>query len=139
MSETVRFGLSMDGRLLKKFDRLIKKKGYPNRSEAVRDLIRNELVEEEWATEEKETAGTITLVYNHETRDLADRLTDLQHYFHLLIVSTLHVHLDEHNCLEVLVVKGRSSEIKKAADRLIGTKGVKHGKLTMATTGKELV
>lgn len=139
MAQTARFSLSMDSKLLEQFDQLLERKGYANRSEAFRDLIRNELVEEEWATETKETVGTITLVYNHETRDLADKLTDLQHHFHLLIVSTLHVHLDEHNCLEVLVVKGKSSEVKKAADRLIGTKGVKHGRLTMTTTGKELV
>jgi CopG family nickel-responsive transcriptional regulator len=155
MGETVRFGLSMDSELLEKFDKLISKKGYPNRSEAVRDLVRNQLVEEEWESagpalsrspersegevEGKEIVGTITLVYNHETRDLADKLTDLQHHLHLLIISTLHVHLDEHNCLEVLVVKGKSSEVKRAADRLIGTKGVKHGKLIMTTTGKEVV
>lgn len=139
MGKTIRFGLSMDSELLKQFDRLISEKGYANRSEAVRDLVRNELVEEEWESAGKETVGTITLVYNHETRDLSDRLTDLQHHLHLLIISTLHIHLDEHNCLEVLVVKGKSSEAKKAADKLIGTKGVKHGKLTMTTTGKELV
>lgn len=145
MAQTVRFGLSMDSKLLEQFDQLLKRKGYANRSEAFRDLIRKELVEEEWKAGDKETVGTITLVYNHETRELTDHLTDLQHRFtggrrpDLHIVSTLHVHLDEHNCLEVLVVKGKSSEVKKAADRLIGTKGVKHGKLTMTTTGKELV
>lgn len=139
MSNTQRFGVSMDGKLLKDFDRLIKRKNYPNRSEAVRDLIRKDLVEEEWEAGSQETVGTITLVYDHDTRDLTDRLTDLQHRSHLLIVSTLHVHLDEQNCLEVLVVKGKADEVRQTADRLIGTKGVKHGKLTMTTTGKELV
>ena len=133
---TTRFGISLDGGLLKKFDRLIAKKGYANRSEAIRDLIRETLVKEEWEAGTAETAGTITLVYSHETRELQDTLTDLQHRYHSAIVSTMHIHLDGHNCLEVLVVKGKGRDIRKIADWLIGTKGVKHGKLTVATTGK---
>ena len=139
MAKTVRFGVAMDDDLLGKFDRVIDGKGYENRSEAIRDLIRNLLVEEEWAGGVEETVGTITLVYDHHVHDLQDNLTDLQHSLHEAIVSTVHVHLDAHNCLEVLIVKGRSADIKTAADRLIGTKGVKHGRLTMTTTGKELV
>ena len=138
MSRTVRFGVAMDDDLLQKFDSLIDRKGYENRSEAIRDLVRNLLVEEEWAAGDAETVGTITLVYDHHVHDLQDNLTDLQHNLHEAIVSTVHVHLDAHNCLEVLIVKGQSADIKKAADRLIGTKGVKHGRLTMTTTGKEL-
>jgi CopG family nickel-responsive transcriptional regulator len=138
MAKTVRFGVAMDDDLLWKFDRVIDRKGYENRSEAIRDLIRNLLVEEEWAGGEEETVGTITLVYDHHVHDLQDNLTDMQHSLHEAIVSTVHVHLDAHNCLEVLIVKGRSADIKQAADRLIGTKGVKHGRLTMTTTGKEL-
>jgi CopG family nickel-responsive transcriptional regulator len=131
-----RFGISLDGSLLRGFDRLIAKKGYTNRSEAIRDLIRDALVKDEWETGTAETAGTITLVYSHDTKELADTLTDLQHDYHSSIVSTMHIHLDGHNCLEVLVVRGRGRDIKKVADRLIGTKGVKHGKLTVATTGR---
>jgi len=138
MSDLTRFGVSIDSTLIKKFDALIRRKGYTSRSEAIRDMIRDGLVEQEWKTENRETVGTITIVYNHHTRELEHALTDMQHKSFHQIISTLHVHLDAHNCLEVLVVKGKSQEIKKIADRLIGTRGVKHGKLTMTTTGKEL-
>ncbi len=139
MSDIIRFGVSIDSQLIKKFDSLINRKGYATRSEAIRDMIRDTLVEEEWEAGAQETVGTITIVYNHHTRELEHALTDMQHKSFHQIISTLHVHLDAHNCLEVLVVKGKGQEIKKIADRLIGTKGVKHGKLTMTTTGKELV
>lgn len=138
MSTLTRFGVSIDSRLIRKFDVLIGRKGYTTRSEAIRDMIRDSLVEEEWEGESRETVGTITIVYNHHTRELEHALTDMQHKSYHQIISSLHVHLDAHNCLEVLVVKGKSSEIKKIADRLIGTRGVKHGKLAMTTTGKEL-
>ncbi|HHT9119214.1 MAG TPA: nickel-responsive transcriptional regulator NikR [Candidatus Hypogeohydataceae bacterium YC41] len=134
-----RFGVSLNSKLLDDFDRLISRKGYTNRSEALRDLIRDSLVQAEWEAGDKETVGTITLVYNHHTRELTHVLTDLQHHYHQAILSTTHIHLDEHNCLEVLVVKGKARDVKRVADRLIGTKGVKHGKLAMATTGKGLV
>ncbi len=133
-----RFGISLDASLLKSFDRHISKKGYANRSEAIRDLIRDSLVKEEWEYGDKETVGTITIVYSHDTRELTDILTDIQHDFHTSVVSSMHVHLNHHNCLEVIVVKGKGKEIKKIANRLIGTKGVKHGKLTLTTTGKHL-
>jgi len=136
--EIVRFGVSMEKSLLKSFDELILRKGYTNRSEAVRDLIRDRLVEEEWQGGKKEMIGTITLVYNHHTRGLLDTLIDLQHHFHDLVISTMHLHLDEENCLEILAVKGRADKIKAVADKLISVRGVKHGKLTMTTTGKEL-
>jgi len=139
MAGVARFGVSIDSPLMKKFDALIEKKGYKARSEALRDLIRDRLVEEEWESGDKETVGTITIVYNHHTRELDHALTDLQHRSFHQIISALHVHLDAHNCLEVLVVKGKSRDIRKIADSLIGTRGVKHGKLTMTTTGKELV
>ena len=138
MSELTRFGVSIDSQLIKKFDALVTRKGYATRSEAIRDMIRDMLVEEEWESGGQETVGTITIVYNHHTRELEHALTDMQHKSFHQIISTLHVHLDAHNCLEVLVVKGKSKEIKMIADRLIGTKGVMHGKLTMTTTGKEL-
>ena len=138
MKGLARIAISIDKKLMDRFDRSIEEKGYTNRSEAIRDLMRDSLVEMEWQAD-AEVVGTITLVYNHHTRELPDTLNDLQHnYFHS-IVSNLHIHLDEHNCLEVMVVRGKSSDVKKLADRLIGTRGVVHGKLTMATTGKALV
>ncbi len=137
MDDLVRFGVSMDSRLLKQFDKYINQKGYANRSEAIRDLIRSNLVEEAWKVGTGETVGTITIIYNHHKRELADTLTNIQHKYHASMISTMHVHLDSHNCLEVLVVKGKAREIKIIADRLIGTKGVIHGKLTTATLGKD--
>jgi CopG family transcriptional regulator, nickel-responsive regulator len=138
MGETIRFGISIDDGLLERFDRLVTEKGYINRSEAIRDLIRDALVEQTWEAGNEETVGTVTLVYDHHVHDLADRLTDIQHDHHDRIISTLHVHLDHHNCLEVLIVRGQAGQIKAIADSLIGVKGVKHGKLVMTTTGREL-
>lgn len=139
MANIIRFGISIDVRLLGKFDSLIDEKGYSNRSEAIRDLIRNALVEEEWAQENQETVGTVSLVYDHHTRDLSDKLTEHQHSHHEEIVSALHVHLDADHCLEVVVLKGKAKKIKKLAEELIGTKGVKHGKLMTTTTGEGIL
>jgi CopG family nickel-responsive transcriptional regulator len=138
MQDLTRFGISINDTLLKRFDALIAEKGYVNRSEAIRDLIRNALVEEEWTKENDETVGTVSLVYDHHTRDLSDKLTEHQHSHHKEIISSLHVHLDEHHCLEVVVIKGKAKDIKRLADELVGTKGVKHGKLMTTTTGKGL-
>jgi len=138
MSEVTRFGVSIETKLLERFDHLIHGKGYGSRSEAIRDLIRDRLVREEWTVGNKETVGTITLVYDHHTRELSDHLTHMQHDHFKEIISTLHVHMDAHNCLEVLVVRGKAKHIRELADRLIGTRGVKHGKLTLATAGKGL-
>lgn len=138
MADLTRFGISIDERLLQRFDHLIGEKGYINRSEAIRDLIRAALVEEEWARGDEEMVGTVTLVYDHHTRDLSDKLTEQQHSHHDAIISALHVHLDAHHCLEVVVVRGKARDVKRLADELIGTKGVKHGKLVTSTTGKEL-
>ena len=137
MKKLVRFGVSLDRHLLDDFDRLIARKNYATRSEALRDLIRDNLVGQEW-DENKETVGTITLLYDHHVRDLTEKLTDIQHDYERLILSAMHVHLDPDHCLEVLAVRGKGREIRKVADRLIATKGVKHGKLTMTTTGKGL-
>jgi len=137
MKKLVRFGVSLDHHLLDDFDRVITRKNYTNRSEALRDLIRDNLVGQEW-DENKVTIGTITIVYDHHVHDLTDKLTDIQHHYHRLVLSSLHVHLDHDHCLEVLVVRGKGAEIRKVADTLIGTKGVKHGKLTMTTTGQGL-
>lgn len=135
MNQLVRFGVSLDQRLLEEFDRHIKRRRYTNRSEALRDLIRDNLVGQEW-DENKETVGTITFVYDHHVRDLTGKLTDIQHDCQGQILSGMHVHLDHDHCLEVLVVKGKGSEIRKVADALVSVKGVKHGKLTMTTTGR---
>lgn len=139
MANIIRFGISIDERLLGKFDSLIDEKGYSNRSEAIRDLIRNALVEEEWTQENQETVGTVSLVYDHHTRDLSDKLTEHQHSHYKEIISALHVHLDAQHCLEVVVLKGKAKKIKKLAEELIGTKGVKHGKLMTTTTGEGIL
>ena len=138
MGKTIRFGISLDESLLESYDRLIEAKGYMNRSEAIRDLIRSALVEEKWAAGDAEVVGTVTLVYNHHVRDLSDKLTEHQHAHHDRVISALHVHLDAHNCLEVLVVRGMVGEVKRIANALIGVQGVKHGQLVMTTTGEEL-
>ena len=137
MSELVRFGMSLEKGLLAKFNKHIKGKNYKNRSEALRDLIREELVKTEWL-KGKEVAGAITLVYNHHKRELVNKLTDVQHDFHELIISTQHIHLDYSNCLEIVVVKGKPENLKKLADKLKSAKGVKFSTLTAATTGKAL-
>jgi CopG family transcriptional regulator, nickel-responsive regulator len=138
MSELSRIGVAIDSDLLDKFDHLIGERGYTNRSEAFRDLIRDELVEKSWESPDSQVVGTVTLVYDHHVRLLNEKLTGLQHDYHHLILSTLHVHLDHDNCLEVLIVKGRSEDVRKVADALTSMKGVKHGRLTIATTGNEL-
>jgi len=138
MTDLTRFGISIDPRLLERFDQLIDTKGYNNRSEAIRDLIRGALVEQEWSDKAREIVATVTLVYDHHTRDLADKLTEHQHSHHQEIISTLHIHLDAHHCLEVVVIKGLADRVKRIADELIGTKGVKHGKLVATTTGQDL-
>ena len=138
MSELSRIGVAIDSDLLKKFDKLISARGYANRSEAFRDLIRDELVERAWETPDTKVVGTVTLVYDHHVRLLNEKLTDIQHSHFQQILSTLHVHLDHDNCLEVLVVRGKAAQVKKIADALISTKGVKHGRLTITSTGAEL-
>jgi CopG family nickel-responsive transcriptional regulator len=138
MSQVTRFGVSLEEGLLAQFDRVITRKGYTNRSEALRDLIRESLVREQWEAGTEEAVGTVTLVYSHDVHDLADKLTDLQHAHYRTIVSTLHVHLDPHHCLEVLVLRGKAKELKAIADRLIGTRGVKHGTFSATTEGRAL-
>ena len=138
MSGLSRIGVAIDTDLLEKFDRLIAERKYTNRSEAFRDLIRDELVEKLWESPESDVVGTVTLVYDHHVRMLNEKLTDIQHDHHRLILSTLHVHLDHDNCLEVLVVRGRSSDVRRVADTLISTKGVKHGRLSITTSPAEL-
>ncbi len=136
MSELVRFGVSLEEPLLQDFDRLIDEKGYPSRSEALRDLIRDFLVQADWSKLSGEQVATLTLVYNHEYREISDRLTDMQHDSPGLIVCATHVHLTAHTCLEVIVLRGAAAEITKIADKLAATRGVQHSKLTMTTLGR---
>jgi CopG family nickel-responsive transcriptional regulator len=138
VSGLTRFGVSLDERLLAQFDRVIARKGYTNRSEAIRDLIRESLVREQWELGTEEAVGTLTLVYDHDVPDVSDKLTDLQHAHYKTIVSALHVHLDPHHCLEVLVLRGKAKELKAIADRLIGTRGVKHGTFSATAEGRAL-
>jgi len=138
MGELSRIGVAIDSDLLERFDELISGRGYTNRSEAFRDLIRKELIETEWQKPDSQVVGTVTLVYDHHVRMLNEKLTDLQHDYHNNILSTLHVHLDRDHCLEVLVVRGTAATVKKVADALISTKGVKHGRLTITTSGAGL-
>lgn len=138
MSELNRIGVAIDSDLLAKFDALIQDRGYTNRSEAFRDLIRDELVQKIWEKPDQQVVGTVTLVYDHHVRMLSEKLTGIQHDFHHNILSTLHVHLDHDNCLEVLIVKGKAADVQKVADALISTKGVKHGRLTLTTSGADL-
>lgn len=138
MSELSRIGVAIDSDLLEKFDRLIAERGYTNRSEAFRDLIRDELVEKAWASPNKQVVGTVTLVYDHHVRLLSEKLTELQHSHFRCILSTMHLHLSHDYCLEVLVVKGKASSVKKIAGELISAKGVKHGRLTITTMGEDL-
>jgi CopG family nickel-responsive transcriptional regulator len=137
MSKLVRFGVSLEDTLLSQWDALLSKKGYTNRSEALRDLIRGELVQEEWQSGD-EVVGAITLVYDHHKRELVNTLTDLQHDFGDLIFASQHIHIDHHNCLEIIAVRGKPAQICELSDKMRSTKGVKFGALSMATTGKEL-
>jgi len=133
MAKVIRFGVSIEEDLLEGFDALIEKKGYANRSEALRNLIRGMLLDAEIQEQpETEVIGTLTLVYDHDHGDLTNRLVDLQHKYHHRIISTLHVHIDEHSCLEVLIVRGRNDEIHQISDFLIGTRGVQQGKLIIS-------
>ena len=132
-----RFGESLEKDLLEKFDRLIENKNYTNRSEAFRDLIRQELIKKEWEADE-EVAGTITIIYDHHQRELATKLMDIQHDHGKNIISTQHIHLDHHNCMEIIAVRGSAKEAQKLADMLKAVRGVKHSTLGMSSTGKHI-
>lgn len=133
MNKTRRFGISLPKDLLEEFDKKIEREMYSSRSEAVRDLIRGSLVEEKLKNPDAEAVGTLTIIYNHEKRGISDKLTDLQHQKLPHVISSMHVHLDEHNCMEVLALKGKAEEIQNTANRLSNTKGVKHGELAIKT------
>lgn len=136
MSDLVRFGVSIDKKLLQRYDDMIADV-YENRSEAIRDLIRDKIVEEEWQDIEEEVAGSLTLLYNHHQRGLTEKMLNIQHDYHHLFKSNLHLHLSHDFCLEVIVVQGQVGELKEISQKLIGLKGVQHGKLTVTATGDE--
>jgi len=133
MGDLSRIGVSLDSELLSRFDHYIADRGYVNRSEAFRDLIRDQLVESVVVSPNAFVVGTVTLIYDHSARLLPEKLTDIQHEHHGVIISTLHAHLDHDSCLEVIVLRGKSSEVQKLADLLISTKGVSHGRLVMSS------
>jgi CopG family nickel-responsive transcriptional regulator len=139
VSDLERYTITMPRELFVAFDQRNERKGYRNRSEAIRDLVREALIKESWANPDERVAATVTLVYDHHTRTLGEKITEVQHDYGELIVSTLHVHLDHHNCLEVIVLRGPARQIQAAADALGCIKGVKHAQLTLTTEGKGLV
>ncbi|MFZ0687842.1 MAG: nickel-responsive transcriptional regulator NikR [Terriglobales bacterium] len=137
MADLVRTGLSLEQDLLEQFDESIARRSYQNRSEAIRDLIREYLVSEE-GDKNAVIAATLTMVYDHHRPKLTERLTEIQHQAHAQVLAATHVHLDHHNCLEVVIMKGRGSELRKIADQILSLRGVKHGKFVITTTGKDL-
>lgn len=140
MSHIVRFGISIPADLITSFDKFIAEHHYTNRSEAIRDLIRDKLVQREWHAniKGKQVIGTITSVYDHHRRELLKKLTDLQHDFHENIISSQHIHLDHHNCLEVVIVRGEAEKVRQLADQINALTGIKHSKLAMTTSGLDL-
>ena len=138
-SDLVRFSVAIPGALLAEFDAYAARRGtLANRSEALRDLIREKLVEEDLRTPEEEVVGSITMVYDHHTPDLTRKLDEIQHAHTREIVSAMHVHLDHHNCLEIIAVRGKGEDIYRLADCLLGVKGVAHGQLTCTATGSAM-
>ena len=137
MKTLARFGVSLEKSLLEKFDSLIHSRGYANRSEAFRDLIRQELTRKEWL-EGEEVTGAVTIIYDHHRKDLVGKLTDIQHDYQPIVISTQHIHLDHDNCLEIIAVKGKPADVQQLADTLRSIKGIKHGTLSMSSTGKNL-
>ena len=131
MEKITRFGVSIEPDLLNKFDKIIKKKGYKNRSEAIRDIIRKNLITERTEDPNSEAIGTLTMIYDHHAGNLTNRLLDLQHHHHKEILTTTHIHVDHDNCLEVLVLKGKTRNIQKLADNIKSLKGIKHGELVI--------
>jgi len=137
MSELVRFGVSIEKNLLEKFDALIRRRNYTNRSEAFRDLIREELVKKVWQ-EGDMAVGAVTIVYDHHRRELLNKITDVQHDFQGTIIASQHIHLDHNNCLEIIAVRGTPRDVQLLADKLRAIKGVKHGTLSMTGAGKDI-
>jgi len=134
----LRFGVSMEKNLLATFDQLIARKGYTNRSEALRDLVRAELVRESWQADQGRQVAVLAMVYEHEHGDLLHRITHLQHDHQNLITSSVHIHLDRDNCMEVLILQGKAPDLESFAAHMLSLKGVKFGQLLHGTTGKNL-
>ena len=137
MAELIRTGVSIESDLLEKFDELIRRRGYGNRSEALRDLIREALVSEQ-VTDNRPVVATLSMVYDHHRPELSAKLNAAQHHHHGNVLAATHVHLDEHNCFEVVIMKGKAAEVKHLSDHMLSLRGVKHGKLVMTSTGKDL-
>jgi len=138
MGKLTRFGIAVDTDLLEAFDVRNRRKGYTNRSEAIRDLIRGALVADEWETAKGEMVGVLSIVYDHHRMDLPKRLTHAQHHHHGMVVATVHVHLDHDHCLEILILRGPCAQVRTFADGMISTRGVKHGEFSMMGKGKRL-
>jgi CopG family nickel-responsive transcriptional regulator len=136
MSSLIRTGISLNRELLERFDRMIEQKGYSNRSEAIRDIVRAHFVEED-VVSNKAVVATLTLVYDHHQPKLSEQLIEAQHNYKGQVLASTHVHLDHHNCLEVIILKGRGTEAKAFADHLLSLKGVKHGRLVLTNAGTE--
>ncbi|MDR1422475.1 MAG: nickel-responsive transcriptional regulator NikR [Coriobacteriales bacterium] len=135
----MRFSVAMPEELLMQFDNLVARRGLAkNRSEVIRDLVRDALVDEEWDDPDQEIVGTLTIVFSHHASDLQNKLDQIQHSHHDKIIAAMHIHLDAHNCLEVVAMRGRSDEVRAIAESVLGVKGVKHGRLTSTTTGRFL-
>jgi len=133
-----RYTITIPEDLLNRFDRSISKKGYANRSEAIRDLVRDSLVAEEWAKETDQVAATVTLIYDHHIPELPTRLTDMQHHHGDIVVAATHIHLDNHNCLEVVILRGPCKKVRALAEKMVSLRGVKHGKIVHTTEGKKI-
>ena len=137
MADVTRTGVSIEPGLLEKFDRFIAKRGYKNRSEALRDLIRESLITED-IEQNRPVAATLSMIYDHHRHDLSNKLNQIQHHSHQNVLAATHVHLDHDNCLEVVILKGRSGDVKQLADHMLSMRGVKHGKLVITSTGRGL-
>ncbi len=137
MSDLVRLSLTIDKPLLERLERIMSASRYTNRSEFLRDMVREQLVQRDWA-EDREALATLTLLYKHDQRGLSDKLTDVQHHHHKEILVTTHIHLDEHRCAEVIVLRGRASRLTRIADELRRQKGVLHAALSVSSTGRQL-
>ena len=133
-----RFSISLDEKLLSQFDEFISHRQYVNRSEAIRDMIRKSFIRAEWKNASKEVMGVISLVYDHHQPQLQERITELQHKYHHQVISTTHVHMDHDNCLEVIIIRGKSPDVQQLAEKLNAIRGVKDTHLAMSSTGKAL-
>jgi len=135
----LRFGVSVDKELLEVFDKVMKEKGYDNRSEYLRDLMRREVVDQTWDAEEKEVIGVAVYVYEHDKREVSDRILEHAHSHHDIVISTLHIHMDKKNCLEICVLRGKAGLVRRVGERIVAEKGVKFGRFIPATTGRDIV